>query len=57
MILMLQTLCLCVNQMYVVVCLGNALHLGSKCGLSEFTELNLLSVGSHCDPRDIRYID
>jgi len=25
-----QTLCFCVNQMHVVVSLGNALHVGSK---------------------------
>jgi len=38
-VVLLQTLCLCVNQMHVVS-LGNALHVGSKFWLYEFTELN-----------------
>ncbi len=42
----LQTSCFCVNQMHVVVSLGNVLHLGSKFCLYEFVELNILSVGS-----------
>ena len=49
--------------MHVVVSLGNALHVGSKSYLHEFTELNFLSVGSQLPPRvpvapqDIEYID
>ena len=34
-----------------------ALHVGSKCCLYEFTELNFLSVGSQLPPQDIKYID
>jgi len=33
-----------------VVSLGNALHVGSKSCLYEFTELNFLSVGSQLPP-------
>ncbi len=44
---------LCVNQMHVVVSLGNALHVGSKSCLYEFTELNFLSVGSQLPPRTL----
>ena len=36
--------------MHVVVCLGNALHLGSKYCVYGFTELNFLSVGSQLPP-------
>ncbi len=36
---------------------GNALHVGSKSCLYEFTELNFLSVGSQLPPQDIKYID
>jgi hypothetical protein len=43
--------------MHVVVSLGNALHVGSKSCLYEFTELNFLSVGSQLAPQDIKYID
>ena len=43
--------------MLVVVSLGNALHVGSKFCLYEFTELNFLSVGSQLPPQDIKYID
>ena len=39
--------------MHVVVSLWNALHVGSKSCLYEFTELDLLSVAPH----DIEYID
>ncbi len=42
------TLC---DQIHVVVFLGNALHVGSKCCLFEFTELNFLSIGSQLPPR------
>ena len=45
-VVLLQTLWFCVSQMHVVVSLGNALHVGSKSCLYEFTELNFLSVGS-----------
>jgi len=38
----------------VVVSLGNALHVGSKSCLHEFTELNFLSVGSQLPPKDIK---
>ncbi len=43
--------------MHVVVSLRNALHVGSKFCLYEFTELNLLSVGSQLPPRTLKYID
>ncbi len=39
--------------MHVVVSLGNALHVGSKSCLYEFTELNFLSVGSQLPPRTL----
>ncbi len=39
--------------MHVVVALGNALHVGSKSCLYEFTELNFLSVGSQLPPRTL----
>ena len=43
--------------MHVVVSLGNALHVGNKSCLYEFTELNFLSVGSQLPPRTlIKYI-
>ncbi len=42
---------LCVNQIHVVVSAGNALHVGSKTCLFEFTKLNFLSVGSQLPPR------
>jgi len=45
-----------VNQMHVVVSLGNALHVGSKCCLYEFTELNFLSVGSQLPPRTLNIL-
>ena len=44
------------NQMHVVVSLGNALHVGSKSCLYEFTELNLLSVGSQFPPRTLNIL-
>ncbi len=40
-------------RMHVVVSLGNALHVGSKSCLYEFTELNFLSVGSQLPPRNL----
>ena len=46
----------CVNQIHAVVSLGNALHVGSKSCLYEFTELNFLSVGSQLPPQNINYI-
>ena len=52
-VVLLQTLRLCVNQMHVEVSLGNALHVGSKPCLYEFTELNFLSVGSQLPPRTL----
>ena len=38
-------------QIHVVVSLGNALHVGSRSCLYEFTELDLLSFGSQLPPR------
>ncbi len=55
-VVLLQTLWLCVNQMHVVVSLGNALHVGSKSCLYEFTELNFLSVGSQLPPRTLNIL-
>ncbi len=57
-VVLLQTLWFFVNQMRVVVSLGNALHVGSKSCLYEFTELNFMSVGSHgpVARQDIKYI-
>jgi len=40
----------------VVVSLGNALHIGSKSCLYEFTELNFLSVGSQLPPRTLNIL-
>ncbi len=45
-----------VNQMHVVVSLGNALHVGSQLWLYEFTELNFLSVGSQLPPRTLNIL-
>ena len=45
-----------VNQMHVVVSLGNALHVGSQSCLYEFTELNFLSVGSQLPPRTLNIL-
>jgi len=46
------------NQMHVVVSLGNALHVESKFWLYEFTKLNILCVGSQSLPKiNIKYID
>jgi len=42
--------------MHVVVSLGNALHVGSKCCLYEFNELNFLSVGSQLPPRTLNIL-
>jgi len=39
-----------------VVSLGNALHVGSKSYLYEFTELNFLSVGSQLPPRTLKIL-
>ncbi len=47
------TIALCVNQLHVVVFLGNALHVGSKSSLYEFTALNFLSVGFQLPPRTL----
>ena len=52
-VVLLQTLCLCVNQMHVVASLGNALHVGSKLCVYEFAELNNLTVGSQLPPRTL----
>ena len=41
---------LLLHSLLVVVSLGNALHVGSKSYLHEFTELNFLSVGSQLPP-------
>ncbi len=35
---------------------GNALHVGSKSCLYEFTELNFLSVGSQLPPRTLNIL-
>ena len=43
--------------MHVVVSLGNALHVGSKSCLYEFTELNFFSVVAQLSPQDIKYTD
>jgi len=46
--------------MHVVVSLGNALHVGSKSCLYEFTELNfseLLVCWVPAAPQDVKYID
>ncbi len=40
----------------MVVSLGNALHVGSKFCLNEFTELNFLSVGSQLAPRTLNIL-
>ena len=50
-VVLLQTLRICANQMHAVVSLGNVLHVGSKSLLCESTELNFLSVGSRLPPR------
>jgi hypothetical protein len=42
--------------MHVVVSLGNALHVGNKSCLYEFTELNFLSVGSQLPPRTLNIL-
>ena len=42
--------------MHVVVSLGNALHVGSKSCLYEFTEPNFLSVGSQLPPRTLELL-
>ena len=42
--------------MHVVVSLGNALRVGSKSCLYEFTELNFLSVGSQLPPRTLNIL-
>ena len=42
--------------MHVVVSLGNALHVGSKPYLHEFTELNFLSVGSQLPPKTLNIL-
>jgi len=55
-VVLLQTLRLCVNQMHVVVPLGNALHVGSKSRLYEFTELTFLSVGTQLPPRTLNIL-
>ena len=44
------------NQMHVVVYLGNALHVGSKSCLYEFTELKFLSVGCQLPPRTLNIL-
>jgi len=40
-----------VNQMHVVVSLGNALHVGNNSCLCQFTELDFLSDGSQLPSR------
>ncbi len=55
-VVLLQTLWFCVNQMHVVVSLGNALHVGSKSCLYKFTEVNFLSVGSQLPPRTLNIL-
>jgi len=39
-----------------VVSLGNALHVGSKSCLYEFTELNFLLLGPSCPPGHQMYL-
>ena len=55
-VVLLHTLCFCVNQIHVVVSLVNALLVGSKSCLYKFTELNFLSVESQLPPQDIKHM-
>ena len=49
-VVQLQILWLCVNQAHVVTSLDYTLHVGSHFSPYEFTELNILSVGSQLPP-------